>query len=98
MADEDKQTQSITQATQIALLIQKVDTLTDSNRDDFNGIRAQISTLEANLRKPLDDHETRLRLVESQLGKLQERLTTWQIFQVVFTSAAAGVSAFFKRP
>lgn len=83
MADDDKQSQAI----QIALMAQEIRTLTNAINDMSN-----------RLQRVTDDHEDRLRLVESQLGKLQERLTTWQIFQVVFTSAVGGVAAFFKRP
>lgn len=82
MAEDDRQAQTI----QIALMAQEIRTLTDA-----------INAMSNRLQRITDDHEDRLRVVESQLGKLQERLTVWQIFQVVFTSAVGGVAAFFKR-
>lgn len=83
MADEDKQPQAI----QIALMAQEIRTLTNAINDMSN-----------RLQRVTDDHEDRLREIESQVATLKERLTVWQIFQVVFTSAVGGVAAFFKRP
>ena len=83
MADDDKQSQTV----QIALMAQEIHTLTNT-----------INSMRDDLRLIIDDHEARLRIIEPQLSKLQDRLTTWQIFTVIFTSAVGGVSAFFKRP
>lgn len=83
MADDDKQSQVI----QIALMAQEIRTLTNAINDMSN-----------RLQRVTDDHEDRLREIESQVATLKERLTVWQIFQVVFTSAVGGVAAFFKRP
>lgn len=86
MADEDKNAQQA-QTIQIALMAQDIRTLT-----------LAVNEMSNRIQRITDDHEDRIREIESQVATLKERLTVWQIFQVVFTSAVGGVAAFFKRP
>jgi hypothetical protein len=75
------------ESTQLALLVQEV--------------RALRQAVEKNN----EDHETRIRLLESgaselksKIVALQERLTLWQIFQVIFTTTIGSIAAFLRRP
>lgn len=86
MADEDKNPQQA-QTIQIALMAQDIRTLT-----------LAVNEMSNRIQRITDDHEDRIREIEAQVATLKERLTVWQIFQVVFTSAVGGVAAFFKRP
>ena len=68
-----------TNATQLALLVQKVDALT-----------TQVTRL-------ADDHESRIRLIETSITKLGERITLFQGVQIIFATIAAAIAAIIGR-
>lgn len=67
-------------------------------------LAAKVESLERVVRDEMNDHETRLRSIESNMGKMntdistiRERMTVFNLLQSTFTSVAAVVVYFFKK-
>ena len=67
-------------------------------------LAAKVESLERVVRDEMNDHETRLRSIESNMGKMntdistiRERMTVFNLLQSTFTSAVAVLVYFFKK-
>lgn len=70
----------------LALINQKVDT-----------VIGQLTYYTTELRKLIDDHESRLRTIETGLTEVKGRVTTWQFLQGGFTSIVGFVATVLGR-
>jgi uncharacterized coiled-coil protein SlyX len=57
------------------------------------GMNSDIKDLRADIRKTLDDHDIRIRKVETDQIKLSERLTLWQVGQAIFTTSIGSLAS-----
>jgi len=72
--------------TQLAVIVQKLDSLSETMRSALDDLRRLNA-----------DHETRLRDLETATTQLRERMTLWQLGQAAFATIAATVAAIVGR-
>lgn len=76
--------------------------MTDEPTQPTNGgtLTYRVGRLESDFKdckREKDELEERVRLLELEVGKLQERMTLFQAAQAVFTTIASAVAVIFGR-
>ena len=74
------------QAVTLAVLAQKIESLT-----------VEVRRVYEEMRRISDDYEKRLRSLEEDVTTLKGRFTTWQMLQAGYSSIAAGIAGFFGK-
>ena len=89
--------------TDVAVLAASVAKLTDVIVEIHNNAMSnsllveRVSSLTTKVDKVVDDHETRLRDLETATTQFRERMTLWQIGQGVYATVASVVAAAIGR-
>lgn len=66
-------------------------------KQSVNTLIAEVRELRTDIRKDLQDHETRIRTLESEQSKMSARLNTYGILQTGYTTVAGIIAALFGR-